>query len=100
MIGGGVLPLSESGLALLLDIDELPGVFLSFWAGGACGILETSVFRYLSYWIFVPHCRWQDINEPHDKVGASHGSTVGNWVAGCFSALRSLGQLSVLLCSL
>ena len=49
MIGGGVLPLSESGLALLLDIDELPGVFLSLWAGGACGILETSVFRYLSY---------------------------------------------------
>ena len=43
MIGGGVLPLSESGLALLLGTDELPGVFLSLWAGGACGILERTL---------------------------------------------------------
>ena len=39
---GGV-SLSESGLAILLDIDKLLGVFLSLWAGGACGILERTL---------------------------------------------------------
>ena len=39
----GSVSLPESSLALLLDIDELLGVFLSLWAGGACGILERTL---------------------------------------------------------